>query len=220
MDTLTNVDNRRSGNLTPSARLISCTIPSETNNVASVENAPIDLAAWYVLRVSYSREQKVYDWLRNQGFEVYIPLHYEEVLSDGKRKRVKVPLLHNLIFIYSTRTDIDLVMKSSSNKYISYYYAHFKMDTFGKNPPLTIPKRQMDNFIRLTSIESEHILFVSPQECHFKNGDLVEVTNGLFEGVKGRVARVNRQRRVVVELDGIGCVTTAFIPKAFVKKII
>ena len=36
------------------------------------------------------------------------------------------------------------------------------MDTFGKNPPLTIPKRQMDNFIRLTSIESEHILFVSP----------------------------------------------------------
>ena len=104
---------------------------------------------------SYSREQKVYDWLRNQGFEVYIPLHYEEVLSDGKRKRVKVPLLHNLIFIYSTRTDIDLVMKSSSNKYISYYYAHFKMDTFGKNPPLTIPKRQMDNFIRLTSIESE-----------------------------------------------------------------
>ena len=98
MDTLTNVDNRRSGNLTPSARLISCTIPSETNNGASVENAPIDLAAWYVLRVSYSREQKVYDWLRNQGFEVYIPLHYEEVLSDGKRKRVKVPLLHNLIF--------------------------------------------------------------------------------------------------------------------------
>lgn len=219
MDTLTNVDNRRSGNLTPSARLISCTISSKTNTGVSVENAPSDLAAWHVLRVSYSREQKVHDWLREQGFEVYIPLHYKEVEINGKRKRVKAPLLHNFIFIHATRTDIDLVMESSSNKYFSYYYNHFKVDTSGKNPPLTIPKQQMDNFIRLTSIESEHILFVSPEKCHFKTGDRVQITDGIFKGVEGRVARVNRQQRVVIELYGIGCVTTAYVPSFFIKQL-
>mgnify|MGYP001663871201 CR=1 FL=1 len=222
MDTLTNVDIRRSGYLTPSARLTSCTISSETNIGVSVENASFKLTARYILRGPYSREQKVHDWLKEQGFEVYIPLHCKEVVINGKRKRVKAPLLHNFIFIHANRTDIDLVMKLSSNKYFSYYYDHFKMDSFGKNPPLTIPQQQMDNSIRLTSVESDHILFVTPQKCHFENenGDFVEVTNGLFEGVKGRVARVNRQRWIVVELDSIGCVTTAFIPKAFVKKII
>lgn len=219
MDTLTNVDIRRSGYLTPSARLTSCTISSETNIGVSVENASFKLTARYILRGPYSREQKVHDWLKEQGFEVYIPLHCKEVVINGKRKRVKAPLLHNFIFIHAKRVDIDLIMKSS-NKYLSYYYDHFKMDTFGKNPPLTIPKQQMDNSIRLTSVESDHILFVTTQKCHFENGDLVEVTNGLFEGVKGRIARVNRQRGVVVELDGIGCVTTAFIPKAFVKEIV
>lgn len=219
MDTLTNVDNRRSGNPTPSARLTSCTISSETSTGVSVDNAPANLATWHVLRVSYSREQKVHDWLKERGFEVYMPLHYEEVLSNGKRKRVKAPLLHNFIFIHATRTDIDFVMGSSSKNYFSYYYNHFKVDASGKNPPLTIPQRQMDNFIRLTSIESEHVLFVSSEKCHFKDGDRVLITDGIFKGVEGRTARINRQSRVVVELEGIGCVTTAFIPKAFIKKI-
>ena len=76
----------------------------------------------------------------------------------------------------------------------------------------------MDNFIRLTSIiDSDHILFVDRSQCHFKNGDHVVVTDGDFRGIEGRIARVARQQRVVVELDGVGCITTAYIPKAFLK---
>lgn len=54
---------------------------------------------------------------------------------------------------------------------------------------------------------------------HYRNGDLVRIIEGDFKGIVGRVARVAGQQRVVVELDGICMVTTAYIPSAFIKKI-
>lgn len=77
----------------------------------------------------------------------------------------------------------------------------------------------MLNFIRLTSINNEHIKVVSPENCHYKNGDEVEVTDGEFKGVRGKVARVAGQQRVVVEINGVCLVTTAYIPSAFIRKV-
>lgn len=48
---------------------------------------------------------------------------------------------------------------------------------------------------------------------------LVRVTEGDFTGVEGRVARVSGQQRVVVEIEGLCIVTTAYIPSAFIEKI-
>ena len=77
----------------------------------------------------------------------------------------------------------------------------------------------MMNFIRLTSIDNEHIRLVNPEQCYYKSGDLVKVIEGEFTGIEGRVARVAGQQRVVVELSGICLITTAYIPSAFIQKI-
>ncbi|MFW5550092.1 MAG: KOW motif-containing protein, partial [Prevotella sp.] len=116
-----------------------------------------------------------------------------------------------------TEERLNLALASPANAYLSYYYDHFRTDADGKNPPLIVPDKQMDNFIHLTSIDNDHILFVDRSQCHFKSGDHVVVTDGDFRGIEGRIARVSRQQRVVVELDGIGCITTAYIPKAFLR---
>lgn len=112
---------------------------------------------------------------------------------------------------------MNLALASPTNAYLSYYYDHFRTNADGKNPPLIVPDKQMDNFIRLTSIDNDHILFVDRSQCHFKSGDHVVVTDGDFRGIEGRIARVSCQQRVVVELDGIGYITTAYIPKAFLR---
>lgn len=218
MDSLTNEDNRRGGNLTPSARLTSCTFSSTIATGVSVGNAPDETVCWYVLRVSYHREQKANDWLQDQGIETYLPLHYEEREINGRRKRVKAPLLPNFIFVHLSLHELDVLMKNQPGNLLTYYYDHFKILPGGKNPPLTVPDNQMDNFIRLTSIDNDHILFVPREKCHFKSGDPVIVTDGAFKGIKGRVARVHRQQRVVVELEGIGCVTTAYVPSGMIKE--
>ena len=45
------------------------------------------------------------------------------------------------------------------------------------------------------------------------------ITDGEFRGVRGRVARLAGQQRVVVDLLGQFLIATAYIPTAFLTKI-
>ena len=42
--------------------------------------------------------------------------------------------------------------------------------------------------------------------------------DGAFKGVVGKVARVAGQQRVVVEVEGVCLVSTAYVPSAFIEK--
>ena len=70
----------------------------------------------------------------------------------------------------------------------------------------------MQNFIRVTSIDNEHVKLVKPENCHYKSGDMVRVIAGDFKGVEGRVARTAGQQRVIVQLQGLCLIATAYIP--------
>ncbi len=175
---------------------------------------------WFVLRATYNRQKKAYDYIVSKGEVAYMPLHYTQKIVCGKKKRALEPYLPQLLFVYaSTEKICELVEHTPELSFLSYYYNHFKTDKNGKNPPLTISYTSMMNFIRITSIDNEHIKVVAPELCHYKNGDLVRVTEGDFTGVEGRVARVSGQQRVVVEIEGLCIVTTAYIPSAFIEKI-
>ena len=66
---------------------------------------------------------------------------------------------------------------------------------------------------------------VSPVEvdlatCRYVSDELVRVTSGPFEGITGRVARIARQNRVVIQIKGLQSgLTTAYIPPYFLEKI-
>ena len=105
------------------------------------------------------------------------------------------------------------------NRYLSYYYDHFKTDEYGKNPPLTIEYKKMMNFILVTSIDNEHTIVVGDRPCRYKSGDIVRVVDGDFKGVEGRVARVASEQRVVVEIEGLCVIATAYIPTAFISPV-
>lgn len=219
MDTLINVDNRQGGYPTPSAQSALRTISSKTTVGVSVENVLNEPASWHVLRVSYNRELKAHEWLKGKGFEVFLPMHSEARLADGKRKTVSKPLIPNILFVRTTPVDLDLIIHDPGNTCLSYYYNHFAVRPDGKNPPLTVPDRQMDNFIRLSQVDDPNILFVSPEECRFKSGDQVIVTSGPFTGITGRVVRAKRQQRVAIEIAGLGVATTAYVPSGCMRKI-
>lgn len=180
---------------------------------------------WYVLRITYHRVQKAYDLLIDEeGIEVYMPLRYIIRNQNGYKCRITTPLLPNLLFVYAKYETIDNILKnnikkSNTKNLITYYYNHFNIGNNGKNPPLTVPYNAMMNFIHLTSLTNEHIRIVHSEQCHYRSGDLVRIVDGEFAGIKGRVARVAGQQRVIVELDGICLVMTAYIPSAFIEKI-
>lgn len=222
MDTLSNVNTRRGEPhpLTPDLSPVSSPDAQSLSPGVSVKYALHPDKRWYVLRVTYNRIGKAYELLLGAKMEAYFPMHYVYKTIQGKKKRMLESLLPNIIFVYDTPECVfSFVKKSPHNSFINFYLNHFKQDEYGKNPPLTVGYNEMMNFINLTSVDNEHIRVVNPEQCRYKSGDLVRVTDGDFKGVTGRVARVSGQQRVVVELEGLCLVTTAYVPSGFLMKI-
>lgn len=230
MSALSNAATRRDGPISPTAGFASSVIPEAlgSDTGVSVDNAPPPRhyppepgKKWFVLRITYYRAQRANDYLTSNGIATYMPLKYTIRNDNGKRRRITRPLIPNLLFAYATPEKLDTVLKSAAytaaHNIITYYYDHFRTGTDGKNPPLTVRYTDMLNFIRLTSLTNRHIMIVSPQQCHYRSGDMVRIVDGEFSGICGRVARVAGQQRVVVELEGVCLATTAYVPSGFIR---
>lgn len=173
---------------------------------------------WYVFRASYGRELKAYDYLITKGITAYLPFRQTVKKNNDTVKKVREPLLPNILFVYCSMIEADTLIKYTPELcYLNYYYDHLKKSQDGKNPPLIVKYDQMINFIMVTSTLDEHICLVDTSKCHYKKGDKVRVTNGTFIGTEGRVARVAGQQRVVVEIEGLCSIATAYIPTAFLE---
>ena len=222
MSTLSNVTTRRGESNPPSIRLTPDAFPEAKSSQTgvSVRYVPASDKCWYVFRASYGREDKASDYLVEDGTYTYIAKKMVEKYVEGKRKRYLQTLIPNLLFAYTTAEKAEeYVNHTPAISYLSYYYNHFKLDDNGKNPPLTVSVEEMNRFIHATCNMNKHLLFVQPSQCHFKGGEQVRVIDGPFTGVEGRVARVAGQQRVVLSLSGIGLISTAYIPTAFLRRI-
>ena len=222
MSTLSNVETGRGQDKPPSFRVAPETIPEAKSSQTgvSVRYVPAQNKSWFVFRASYGREDRASDYIVEDGTYVYIAKRYTRKTVNGKQKKVLEPLIPNLLFVYTTEEKAEEYVKNTpAISYLTYYYNHFELDETQKNPPLTVSRKEMETFILATCGCSEHLLFVTPSQCHFRSGQRVRVTDGAFRGVEGRVARVTGQQRVVVNLSSIGLVSTAYIPKAFLQII-
>ena len=188
----------------------------------SVRYAPCKEREWYVLRIKYGQVQAVSDAIIEDGTFVYLAKVWKDIRNKetGKKQRKLLPFM-NLLFAYMTEQEAEKYVKESSvSKYTTYYYNHFVTDENGYNPPLVVSSRDMEPLIRATSLLDEHVMEVDLKTCHFLSDDFVRVTGGPFEGITGRVARIARQKRVVVHIQGLQTgITTAYIPPHFLEKV-
>ncbi len=222
MSTLSNVETRRGEAYPLGVRVAPETIPEARSSQtgASVKYVPTLGKHWYVFRASYGREDKALDYIVEDGTFVYIAKRYSRKIVNGKQKKVLETLIPNILFVYTTEEKAEEYAKHTpALSYLTYYYNHFELDVNQNNPPLTVPCKEMENFIIATCNSSEHLKFVDESQCHFKGGEIVKITDGSFKGVVGRVARVAGQQRVIVELDGLCLIATAYIPTAFLMQL-
>ena len=187
----------------------------------SVRFIPSPDKKWYVFRILYGHAQQVADKMIESDHYAYLPMIWkDERRDDGRKHRVLVPFM-NLLFAYVTPQQAEYhVRESVESRFTTYYYDHFHLNAYGQNPPLTVSSRDMVPLIRTTALRDEHVMEVDVSKCRFVSNDLVRVTDGPFEGVTGRVARIARQNRVVVYIEGLHAgLATAYIPPYFLEKI-
>ena len=81
---------------------------------------------WYAVRVTYSRELSLKDYLDKADLENFIPMHYEYIMRNERRVRKLVPAIHNLVFIRSTRACIDEIKNNYALNIPAVSYTHLR----------------------------------------------------------------------------------------------
>ncbi|MDD2961599.1 MAG: UpxY family transcription antiterminator [Muribaculaceae bacterium] len=167
---------------------------------------------WYAIRVTYNRELKVADELKEKGIEYFLPMRYKEVMKGERRIKMLVPAINNLIFIRSSREDM-IEFKIHTPLPIRYI-----MDRETRRP-IIISDNQMKNFIAVAGNYNEQIIYLDCDTATMKKGERVRITGGIFEGTIGEFVRVKGDRRVVVTIPGIAAVATTFIHPSLIERI-
>ena len=177
-----------------------------------------DPKIWFPMRVTYSRELKVKAELDRLEIESFIPMTYKVVDADTDNPcRKLVPAIRNLIFVRSTQERISHL--KSSNEVLEPLRYMIDNTAEEAHTIMTIPDRQMQNFMRVASRTDDSVMFLDDDSVVGKEGKHVMITGGAFEGVTGVIRRVKRCKRVVVEIEGVASVAIAFVPSVLLKEI-
>lgn len=176
-------------------------------------------SSWYALRVSYSRELKVRDRLNELGVKTFVPMMWRRCpvkpgMTTGNPSRRLVPAVGNLCFAYSTRAELEDFIRG----YGETSPVHFYWDRTA-NKPLTVPEKAMNDFIAVSSTLDEDLIYITEITSKLREGQTVKVKEGPFKGVEGKVVRIRKSRRILVELPGMLAVATTYIQPEYLEII-
>ena len=175
---------------------------------------------WYVLRCTYGRENKAYEYLARHGVETYYPTIKTVKQIDGKRKTITESRFPNLLFARSTEEIIkEFVYDNANLPYLRFYYRHYHEVARIIKEPLIVPDYQIEGMKIICASEAKDIIVTNTNVSQFQAGQTVRVTDGVFKGVIGKVARYQGQQRVAIIIDGLFTVASAYVPSAFLEVI-
>ena len=160
---------------------------------------------WYVANTC-RQEKKIKQRLDSMGIENFIPFQQIARKIHGVDKLIEVPVIPNLVFIHTTlKTCMSLIQEYAFDM---RYLRDRETGNF-----LIVPDKQMNDFMFLLDFSKEMV------NENLKKGDKVRVIKGDFAGIEGELIRVKGHKRVVVRLEGVVSLATAYIPGSFLEKI-
>ena len=193
---------------------------------------------WYAVKVFFNKVFDMESALTAQGYATYLAVdhvllkgeahtqarrHIAFLKADGKTDTryieegpaifQRIPMVSSLLFVRAGEKEItalDESFKDATGGTKGFIYK--KRDSEGRFVCEAIPDCQMEAFRLITSHGSEGLEFFSADDIsRFATGCKVRVTDGPFKGAVGYVKRIKRTRRLLVAIEGIVAVVSAYI---------
>jgi hypothetical protein len=162
---------------------------------------------WFALRATYSRELKVKERLDAMGIRTFVPMMWRSREVDGKTEKKLVPAVGNLCFAYSSRKELDDFIRGyGENSPVHYYWDRIS------DSPLTVPEKAMEDFMKVAGTMDEDLIYLTEISGKLRDGQNVRVISGPFAGVEGKVVRIRKSRRILVEIPGMLAVASTYLP--------
>lgn len=187
------------------------------DQVTSTESTDKDsIVSWFAMSAPYRRELKAMDYLQSKGIECFVPMINAIVEKrNGIKQRRQVPAIHNLIFVHSSKAVIQELKRGVD------FLQYRTTPKNGKNIPIIVPDKQMQQFMAVTQAANDELTYLRPEEVNISQGTKVRLHGGAFDGTEGIFVKVRgkRNRRVVLLIEGVAAVAMAEISTNFIEVI-
>lgn len=168
---------------------------------------------WYAAQTFYCREEHVASFLEGKGCTCFIPMCYDEQdTHEGKKERILVPAIHNLIFIQKTFEDYELNAKKKECPFPLHVIRNRETKRYYE-----IPDSQMAEFRAICDPSYKGTIYIDAMTAEAKPGQKVRVIRGTFKGLIGKLVRHKNRSYVIVTLAALGVMV--HIPKWYCEKI-
>ncbi len=165
---------------------------------------------WFVMRdlKRANSRQHAYEQLQGKKLTVFTPKIWKIIVRQGKRVRLQVPCIPNLLFVYATREQLDPIVEKIPT--LQYYYQRH-----GWCSPMTVPDAEMTRFIHAAEA-TETCRFYLPSEITPRmKHRRIRIIGGVFDGYEGTLitTRGSKVKRLLVEIPGLLAVSVEVNPE-------
>ncbi len=157
---------------------------------------------WFAMSAPYRRELKAREALSARGIESFVPMTRAVVEKGNTKENRTIPAIHNLIFVRSTKKKIQSAKESIG------YLQYRTTVSEGRNIPIIVPDKAMEQFIAITQARMNELTYLNPEDINIEKGAKVRIHGGSFDGIEGFFVKIKgkRNRRVVVLIKDIAAV--------------
>lgn len=156
-----------------------------------------DACQWFVMRDLTRPNAKLpaYKLLDGLNIRTFTPMVWKLMLNHGKRERRQMPFIHDLLFVYASRAELDSVVETTPMLQYRYLRGGYKM-------PMTVRAADMQRFIHAVDLSSSPQYYRPDEVTPAMRNRRIRIIGGNLDGYEGSLitTRGSKVKRLLVEI--------------------
>lgn len=162
--------------------------------------------SWFAIYTKSRSEIKVLKRLCDAGYEGFLPLITEIKQWSDRKKKVQSPLIKSYVFVKLRKKELVPIYNIPGVVGVLKHLGE----------PAVVTEVEINN-LKIITKNIDEVKIIDP--CLLKNGMLVQVNQGSFEGLIAVYLTSSGKHRVIVKVEALSSFIEITLPLSHVKKI-
>ena len=169
---------------------------------------------WFVMRDLKRSNAKLpaCKLLREEQFEVFVPMKWELVNQNGIKVRRELPVFTDLLFVRATKEELDPIVEKTET-------LQYRFLRNCNRAPMTVRNEEMERFIFAVNSSDSPKYYLPEEITPDMYGRKIRIMGGRLDGYEGNLItkRGSRIKRILIELRGFFAVSIEVSPELFIQ---
>lgn len=172
----------------------------EKRACAKADDKTTDNETWSYLFIHNSKVSAFIERLESDGIRHFVhkSMKYQRRKHTRGIQTIERPTISGLIFLQGTVQSLQQYLDTE-------FPGHHLVNNCSTHRPAVIPDTVMRPFMRVLTISPERVRFLLHPFKYYAGGNTkLRLTSGFLAGLEGYVIRIDRDRRLVMDVGGMG----------------